>query len=295
MDKTKYLKIFKESQKSNLKETTVIRKSQVVRFFLDYLEEVGYEDLSDINEFDVYNYLNSLNYRSQTLSNVRFVLRETANIFYSKGLIDFDGFKLFPIIRTNKRDSLFSCYTQEEISSLINTIDLKNRNGVRDKCLLTIAAQTGLRASDIAWLRFSEILWDKEIISKVQYKTGKPVSVPFSKEVMFLLVDYIKNHRPLSNSDYIFVDDKTKDKIKPNILTAVAYKNFKKSGIDISGKRKGAHTLRHSLATAMLKNNTPMPIITGVLGHSSMNTTQRYISVDIEGLRSVSLEVPNVG
>lgn len=294
MDKTKYLKIFIEGQKSNLKEATIIRKSQVVRFFLNYLEEIGYEDLSDINEFDIYDYLNSLNYRSQTLSGVRFVLREAANIFYSKGLIDFDGFKLFPIIRTNKRDSLFSCYTQEEISSLINTIDLKNKNGVRDKCLLTIAAQTGLRASDIAWLRFSEILWDKEIISKVQYKTGKPVSVPFSKEVMFLLVDYIKNHRPLSDSDYIFVDDKTKDKIKPNILTAVAYKNFKKSGIDISGKRKGAHTLRHSLATAMLKNNTPMPIITGVLGHSSMNTTQRYISVDIEGLRSVSLEAPNV-
>lgn len=293
MDKTKYLNLFKENQSSNLKESTVTRKLQILRFFLDYLEESGHDDFGSVNEFDFYDFINTLNYRSQTLSGIRFVLREVANIFYSEDILSFDGFKLFPIIKTNKRDSLFSCYTQEEVSLLINTVNLKNINGVRDKCMLTIAAQTGLRASDVVWLRFSEIYWDKKVISKTQYKTGKQVTVPITKDVMLLLADYIKNHRPSFNSDYIFVDN-TGNKLNPSILTSIAYKNYKKSGIDISGRRKGAHTLRHSLATAMLKNNTPMPIITGVLGHSSMNTTQKYISVDIEGLRSVSLEVPNV-
>ena len=293
MDKTKYLNLFKENQSSNLKESTVTRKLQILRFFLDYLEESGHDDFGSVNEFDFYDFINTLNYRSQTLSGIRFLLREVANIFYSEDILSFDGFKLFPIIKTNKRDSLFSCYTQEEVSLLINTVNLKNINGVRDKCMLTIAAQTGLRASDVVWLRFSEIYWDKKVITKTQYKTGKQVTVPITKDVMLLLADYIKNHRTSFNSDYIFVDN-TGNKLNPSILTSIAYNNYKKSGIDISGRRKGAHTLRHSLATAMLKNNTPMPIITGVLGHSSMNTTQKYMSVDIEGLRCVSLEVPNV-
>lgn len=294
MNKTKYLSIFEEYQDKNLKESTLIRKRQTVTKFLNYLENNGHNDLKDVSEFDFYNFVNSLNYRSQTLSGVRFTLRELANIYFQKGLLEFDGYKLFPLIKTNKRDSLLSCYTQEEISQLINAVNLKNKHGVRDKCMLVIAAQTGLRSSDIVGLKFDEILWDKKIISKIQAKTNKSVTVPFTDDILFLLLDYLKNYRPSSNSEFIFVSEKTKDKLKPAILTSVAYKNYKKSGINISGKRKGAHTLRHSLATAMLKNNTPMPIITGVLGHTSMNTTQKYISIDIEGLRSVSLEVPDV-
>lgn len=50
--------------------------------------------------------------------------------------------------------------------------------------------------------------------------------------------------------------------------------------------------MRHSLATTMLANNTPVPVITGVLGHASSRTTQKYLSIDVDGLRKVSLEVP---
>ena len=57
-------------------------------------------------------------------------------------------------------------------------------------------------------------------------------------------------------------------------------------------RKRGAHTLRHSLATTMLANNTPVPIITGVFGHVSSRTTQKYLSIDVDGLREVSLEVP---
>lgn len=45
-------------------------------------------------------------------------------------------------------------------------------------------------------------------------------------------------------------------------------------------------------ATTMLANNTPVPVITGVLGHASSRTTQKYLSIDVDGLRKVSLEVP---
>ena len=67
---------------------------------------------------------------------------------------------------------------------------------------------------------------------------------------------------------------------------------FEKAGIERRCRKRGAHTLRHSLATTMLANNTPVPVITGVLGHASSRTTQKYLSIDVDGLRKVSLEVP---
>ena len=61
--------------------------------------------------------------------------------------------------------------------------------------MILIAAECGLRSSDIIWLRFDEINWDKKLISKTQHKTGIHVNVPFTEQVQFLLLDYLKNHR----------------------------------------------------------------------------------------------------
>ena len=76
------------------------------------------------------------------------------------------------------------------------------------------------------------------------------------------------------------------------VLTHTVRKAFIKANINIRNKKAGAHSLRHSLATNLLKNNTPLPVIKGILGHTNISTTEKYLSIDIEGLRMVSLEVP---
>ena len=191
------------------------------------------------------------------------------------------------------RDSILSYYSPEEIKILVESIDTAKKCGIRDKCMILIAAECGLRSSDIIWLRFDEINWDKKLISKTQHKTGIHVNVPFTEQVQFLLLDYLKNHRPDVRSEYIFINTITNSAFtSAKILTQIVYKNFEKAGIERRCRKRGAHTLRHSLATTMLANNTPVPVITGVLGHASSRTTQKYLSIDVDGLRKVSLEVP---
>lgn len=203
------------------------------------------------------------------------------------------GYQLFPMITTDKRDSILSYYSPEEIKILVESIDTAKKCGIRDKCMILIAAECGLRSSDIIWLRFDEINWDKKLISKTQHKTGIHVNVPFTEQVQFLLLDYLKNHRPDVRSEYIFINTVTNSAFtSAKILTQIVYKNFEKAGIERRCRKRGAHTLRHSLATTMLANNTPVPVITGVLGHTSSRTTQKYLSIDVDGLRKVSLEVP---
>lgn len=64
------------------------------------------------------------------------------------------------------------------------------------------------------------------------------------------------------------------------------------AGIDITGKRHGPHSLRHSLATGLLEDKTPLPVIAAALGHNSTKNTSRYLRIDIERLRSIALEIP---
>ncbi len=293
IDSTKYINIFIDHQRPEIKQVTILRKVRVLRFLFEYLELIDIQDLYDVTKMNVYDFLLTKSWRSQTKSHAQFVLREFFNYMKEEALTQFDGYDLYPIIITNKRDSILSYYSEEQIRKMIDSIDTSCKCGIRDKCMITIAACTGLRASDIVFLTFSEIKWDKNIISKIQRKTGVLIEIPITDQIKFLLIDYLKNHRPNINSEYIFINSVNNLPFKDaKILTNIIKKAFLKANIDISRKKSGAHSLRHSLATNMLKNNTPLPIIKEVLGHTNINTTERYISVDIEGLRRMSLEVP---
>ena len=103
----------------------------------------------------------------------------------------------------------------------------------------------------------------------------------------------MKNHRVSDDSEYIFINTQTGVPFNDAaVLTHTVRKAFIKANINIRNKKAGAHSLRHSLATNLLKNNTPLPVIKGILGHTNISTTEKYLSIDIDGLRMVSLEVP---
>lgn len=293
IDSTKYINIFIDHQSLEIKQVTIIRKVRVLRFLFEYLESIDIEDLHDVTKMMVYDFLLTKSWRSQTISHAQFVLREFFNYMKEERLAQFDGYELYPIIITNKRDNILSYYSEDQIKKMIDSIDTSCKCGIRDKCMVTIAACTGLRASDIVFLTFSEIKWDKNIISKIQSKTGIVIEVPITNQIKFLLIDYLKNYRPNINTEYIFINSVNNLPFKDaKILTNIVRNAFRKADIDISRKKAGAHSLRHSLATNMLKNNTPLPVIKEILGHTNINTTEKYISVDIEGLRRMSLEVP---
>ena len=68
---------------------------------------------------------------------------------------------------------------------------------------------------------------------------------------------------------------------------------FTRAGVEVSGRHRGLHSLRHSVAVGMLESGTAYPVIGAVLGHADANTTRRYLRVDIAHLRPLALEVPD--
>ena len=80
--------------------------------------------------------------------------------------------------------------------------------------------------------------------------------------------------------------------ISASQMHSVVSKYFTIAGIDISKRKHGPYALRHSLASNLLMNNTPMHVIKDVLGHTNLNTTRVYLNIDFNTLLNFALEVP---
>jgi integrase len=106
------------------------------------------------------------------------------------------------------------------------------------------------------------------------------------------MIDYIKNGRPAYDSDLVFVKHRPPfGKFSDNNhLYGIFNKYLAKSGIVVTpDKNHGMHSLRHTLATELMRKEIPLPVIAEVLGHKSLKSTMQYLRTDVEQLRFCTL------
>ena len=176
----------------------------------------------------------------------------------------------------------------------MKVIDTESPTGKRNYAMFLLMARTGLRVSDIVSLKFSNIDWKNNSISLVQQKTGNNLGLPLSKELGMAIISYLRNGRPQSTSDFIFIRH-----IAPygaldchNNFNPELRKYMRRAGITLFSERHaGVHTFRHSFATNMLKAETSLQDISQILGHSDINVTETYLRVDVEQLRLCALNL----
>jgi len=280
------------------KNTITTRLSRIDTFFR-YLESRNILDTSVISPKIIIDFMAYLqkNYTSPGKSNVMFTLRNfltcpTLSTYFPESL----G-KVITVIRTNKNERLPSFYSQEEVKRVLDSVDRSSRQGKKDYLIILLAAQLGMRTSDIRCLKLENIKWDRNTLEFSQQKTKKYMQLPINEPLKFAILDYLKNSRAnvaISNSGYLLI--KTRAPYEPysenNHFTSRISLYFKKSGVQTKGKHHGLHSLRHSLASQLLKSLIPITTIANALGHNSIEATKRYLQIDIEQLRTVALEVP---
>lgn len=96
-------------------------------------------------------------------------------------------------------------WSKEEIEQILAAIDTENPTGKRNYAMFLLMARTGLRISDVVSLRFSNIDWKNSTISLSQQKTGNNLGLPLSKELGMAIISYLKDGRPQSSSNFIFL------------------------------------------------------------------------------------------
>lgn len=274
--------------------TLVGDKLYLERFFV-FLRKQNVNAPQDVSVKNVFAFIGDLRhyYEDGMVScNVRTVRLYMKHCF-EMGIITSDIYSHIPNIRYCKHSKLPSVYTEEEVKKLLASIDMGSPIGKRDHAIILLIARSGLRAGDVADLRFSDIDWDKQRIHRVQLKTKKAVDIPLLNDVGEAIINYLKNGRPVeSASDRIFVIHKPPyTHFSAGNVGNIVSRNMARAGVKNSERKCGSHALRHTLASRLLECSVPMPVISEILGHSDTNMTMTYLRIDIEQLRSCALEV----
>ena len=282
---------------SGLTERTMEAKYIKLAGFLNYIKESGIVSINLLKAESVLSYVKYISekgYSASTRSGILFTLREFLFFLYNKGYTTVPMQQLFPVIFSNKMERIPSYYNEEELKNMLSHVNTDEAIGKRDYLILLFAIQLGIRAGDIRLMKLESIQWSKNTIEFIQQKTGNPVQIPLPENIKFALIDYIKNGRPKMESSYVFLRHRApfEPYEKANVFHDVVTKYLDKAKIYYSDRKHGLHSMRHSLASNLLKNNIPYPVITGILGHKATSTTQMYLSIDIEQLRKIALEVP---
>ncbi len=182
----------------------------------------------------------------------------------------------------------------EQVECLLDSCNRTTSVGRRNYSILLLIARLGLRAGEIVALELGDINWrtaELTIRGKGQFRDR----LPLPQSVGEALAVYLKNDRPKCSTRRVFVRTRAPYRgLKgPSTVSTIVRRTLEKSGLKTPSK--GAHLLRHSLATNMLRNGASMTEIGELLRHRSPNSTEIYVKVDIEGLRSIVRIWPEKG
>lgn len=299
-DPLKELKYLSESfsiyreiqQKRFLAERTVECKCFNVKQFFLYLENNGIKDVSEITVKNVYNYLNEKKVLAvSSKEHMLYILRDLFKSFTGIGLCNESLASLFPQISTHPESSVPSCYTPQELKKILLSVDRRHASGKRDYVILLMASLLGIRAGDIRDMKLGNIKWDSDTIEFTQSKTKKFLQLPMLHELKFALLDYLKNVRPVTQSENIFIQMNAPHKPygSNNKFDYVLRKYL--GDINIEGRKKGLHSLRFSAAGNLLSEGVNIITICNILGHNYYDTTNQYLKIDLNQLRKAALEV----
>ena len=205
--------------------------------------------------------------------------------------------KAIPAIKARKQNRIPSVWSLENVTKLIDAIDKGSPVGKRDYAIILLVTRLGLRTIDIKHLKLNNLKWQDNRIELIQSKTAAVLNLPLLPDVGWAIIDYLKNGRPKVESPYLFLRHIAP--LEPfsdeDRLHQIVVKYMQLAKIPMSPrKKKGMHSLRHTLASRLLAENTPLPVISDILGHISSDSTAVYLKVDVSMLRECALNPDGV-
>jgi len=275
---------------------TIVNYHIYLHELLVFLNAKGIHSLPKITKSDVLLFAGSINPHKLATKHVSLnIIKGFFRHLHEQRLILVDYSKIIPRVNYNKQSHLPSVFSREEVGTLLNSIDRANPKGKRDYAILLLATKLGLRTSDIAALKFENILWQKNLIEFNQVKTGKHLTLPLIPEIGNAIIDYLKYGRPVSNENHCFLQILSPYKIiAANDIHNLVNFHISRAGINVRNRKHGPHALRHSFAANLLSNKTLLPVISEALGHNNTESTMLYLRIDINTLKQCVLNVPLV-
>lgn len=188
---------------------------------------------------------------------------------------------------------IYQGFSDNEIRSILAAVNRATAIGKRDYAILMLAAQTGLRSVDVVNLKRSDIDWRKKEIHIIQSKTGEPLDLAMENESGNAIFDYLINARPKCLLPNVFLcSNHPLRAVGHGVIHGIVEKYVKLAEISLSKhQRCGLHSFRRAFGTRLLENDTPVQLLSQLLGHRKIDSARPYMSASEKELKKCCLSL----
>jgi site-specific recombinase XerD len=273
------------AKERGLASATIINYTAVVRDFIA-TNPISLDRLCP-NDIHAFIRRRSVKLSRRRLQLVVTALRSFLRYLRARGKISSDLLAAVPTVANWRRADVPKTITPEQVEKLVATCDPATVAGRRDRAILLLLARLGLRACEVVAMRLDDIDWTAGTFN-VRGKGSRQEVMPLPDDVGPALADYLSDGRPICASRRVFVRLPAPHRGLAHSSTVcdVVKRALARAGID--APFKGAHLLRHSLATRLLASGASLAEIGELLRHERLETTQIYAKLDLGALRSLA-------
>ena len=261
----------------------------VAHKYFTWLADKGHEDMAAVDVGQLQEFLLDCakKHPPNSMHNIKLYLKKLYSYLFNEGISPSAYTELLSF-RVNRETKIYPALPMSDVEKLLNSINRKSKGGKRNYAVMILGAQLGLRACDIVNLKFCDIDWVAGEIRITQLKTNKTVILPLTEGVGEALKDYILNARPQSSEKNIFLRyNKPYKPLKAAVTVGEIYSYCcRDAGLPVN---KSFHTLRRSLATAMVTGGVEVTTVAQVLGDDQVDSTKKYISLNSNHLKRCAL------
>jgi site-specific recombinase XerD len=227
--------------------------------------------------------------RPRSVQRIVTALRSLLGFLYVEGIIAQPLATAVPSVAGWRLTGLPKALEDDQVAALLASCDQRTPTGRRDLAILTLLVRLGLRAGEVAALTLDDIDWRRGEFT-VRGKGNRHDRLPLPADVGEKIVTYLQHGRPAAAQDRaVFVRAQAPYRaLTSNAVTTVVVYAGRRAGVG----PVGAHRLRHSAATTMLRSGGALTEIGQVLRHVRPLTTAIYAKVDTEALRQLARPWP---
>jgi integrase/recombinase XerD len=262
-----------------------LAQNTIISYRYDLIKYINFLKKNNISSFnqtkkDLVNnyfvYLRKKNLEINSISRNLVAVKMLYRFLLIEGFIKEDITGLIEFPRMSKK--LPHILSLREINLLLDKANFKSNLGLRDQAILELLYATGLRVSELIYLKIDDINMENCML-KCLGKGSKERIIPFGSKAYQSLRLYLDKVRQKlvknPNEDILFLNSRGERLSRQGIFYLVK-KYVRKAGIE---KKVTPHTLRHTLATHLLENGADLRSVQEMLGHSDISTTQIYTHV----------------
>jgi len=223
-------------------------------------------------------------------ANVTTVVRSFLRYLVAHGQCAADLIGAVPTVPSWRLARLPLYLSVDAVERIIEACRSSTPSRLRDRAMLLLLARLGLRAGDVVRLRLGDIDWKKSRL-RVVGKGRRETWLPLPQDAGDAILEYLKHGRPTAGDDHVFLTAQAPTgPLRSNSLSCRVAAAIGRAGVETPSH--GAHLLRHSLATRMLREGVTLDVIGAVLRHRDVETTALYSKVDVDLLRQVAQPWP---